>query len=216
MHNWDLEEFSIKWNNYDADIQKGNGGGKLSKFFNRLFRALFSKNSGQHYSVSKHHRDQKSGLDNGIASLAAVHGNNNTFYEPLDTLPVMPSSGRVPGVNGIMNHGNTCYMNAVIQALSHSTAFAEYVTREFCRGGELTVQMSSLIRTLWLGESASKQARDLNAVVVRKHADIEYNVQQDAQEFLLWLLDQLHEDMREGNRRSNMARQSFRRIKSLG
>ena len=115
-----------------------------------------------------------------------------------------------------MNHGNTCYMNAVIQALSHSTAFAEYVTREFCRGGELTVQMSSLIRTLWLGESASKQARDLNAVVVRKHADIEYNVQQDAQEFLLWLLDQLHEDMREGNRRSNMARQSFRRIKSLG
>ena len=77
MHNWDLEEFSIKWNNYDADIQKGNGGGggKLSKFFNRLFRALFSKNSGQHYSVSKHHRDQKGGLDNGIASLAAVHGN---------------------------------------------------------------------------------------------------------------------------------------------
>ena len=51
---------------------------------------------------------------------------------------------------------------------------------------------------------------------VRKHADIEYNVQQDAQEFLLWLLDQLHEDMREGNRRSNMARQSFRKIKSLG
>ena len=48
--------------------------------------------------------------------MAAVHGNNNTFYEPLDTLPVMPSSGRVPGVNGIMNHGNTCYMNAVIQA----------------------------------------------------------------------------------------------------
>ena len=52
--------------------------------------------------------------------------------------------------------------------------------------------------------------------ILRKHPDIKYNVQQDAQEFLLWLLHQFHEDLRETGRRGrNAARNSFRRIKSL-
>ena len=55
----------------------------------------------------------------------------------------------------------------------------------------MTAQTASLIRTLWQGENTSKQARDLNGTVVRKHPEISYNVQQDAQEFLLWILHQL-------------------------
>lgn len=109
-------------------------------------------------------------------------------------------------------------MNAVIQCLSNTSQFSDLICREFCRGGEITAQTSALIRTLWLGEPAGKAAQSLIGTVVRLNPQIEFDVQQDAQEFLLWMLTMLHEDLREdknGLSRRNMARNSFRRIKNL-
>ena len=130
----------------------------------------------------------------------------------------MSGTKRVPGATGIPNNGNTCYLNAVIQCLSNTSQFSDLICREFCRGGEITAQTSALIRTLWLGEPAGKAAQSLIGTVVRLNPQIEFDVQQDAQEFLLWMLTMLHEDLREdknGLSRRNMARNSFRRIKNL-
>ena len=34
--------------------------------------------------------------------------------------------GKVPGVVGIKNHGNTCFINAILQCLSYTDILAEY------------------------------------------------------------------------------------------
>ena len=36
------------------------------------------------------------------------------------------SGGKVPGVIGIRNHGNTCFINAILQCLSYTDLLAEY------------------------------------------------------------------------------------------
>ena len=46
--------------------------------------------------------------------------------------------GKVPGVVGIKNHGNTCFINAILQCLSYTDILAEYfVLDQGCIAREL-------------------------------------------------------------------------------
>ncbi|XP_029431895.1 ubiquitin carboxyl-terminal hydrolase 31 isoform X2 [Rhinatrema bivittatum] len=118
---------------------------------------------------------------------------------------------RVPGVAGLRNHGNTCFMNAVLQCLSNTELFAEYLALEqYKQGpgpdpdpsngvlqgrGEVTEQLAGLLRALWTLEYTPQHSREFKTVVSKNALQYRGSSQHDAQEFLLWLLDRVHEDL---------------------
>ncbi|XP_010791243.1 ubiquitin carboxyl-terminal hydrolase 31-like [Notothenia coriiceps] len=138
-----------------------------------------------------------------------------------------PFGDKVPGVAGLKNHGNTCFMNAILQCLSNTELFAEYLALEQFKGGEstssssekaksngvlvvqkkgsqqqqqqdageVTEQLSGLVRALWTFEYTPQHSRDFKNVVSKSALQFKGNSQHDAQEFLLWLLDRVHEDL---------------------
>uniref|UniRef100_A0A3B3UGG1 ubiquitinyl hydrolase 1 n=1 Tax=Poecilia latipinna TaxID=48699 RepID=A0A3B3UGG1_9TELE len=100
---------------------------------------------------------------------------------------------KTPGVLGLKNHGNTCFMNAVVQCLSNTDLLAEYLGLGHSEG-EVTEQLASLVRALWTLDYTPQMSGEFKSIVSKYASQFRGNSQHDALEFLLWLLDRVHED----------------------
>ncbi|XP_048180121.1 ubiquitin carboxyl-terminal hydrolase 43 [Corvus hawaiiensis] len=106
---------------------------------------------------------------------------------------------RPPGAQGLRNHGNTCFMNAVVQCLSNTAPLAERLAlgRYRARGarGEVTHRLAALVRALWTRDYTPQLSAEFKNIVSKHSSQFRGNAQHDALEFLLWLLDRMHEDL---------------------
>ena len=129
----------------------------------------------------------------------------NSAQPPLWSPRLIGPSLKLPRT-GLVNFGVTCYMNGTIQCLSAtidlSTYFLDetwrmFVQRKNWKGSEgiMPEIYSNLIRSLWRNDASALRPRSLRTFCARLNPEWGVDRQQDAKEFLEFLIDCLHEDL---------------------
>ncbi|TPP62140.1 Ubiquitin-specific peptidase 8 (C19 family) [Fasciola gigantica] len=124
---------------------------------------------------------------------------------------------------GLRNLGNTCYMNAVIQSLAHTRALVTFFLRCLDKeltnfsnplgyGGAVSTQFQRLFTAVWSATDCSPELIQFKNVVSKHCSTFAGSDQQDSLEFLLFLLDGLHEDMNEARKGSLAVTQSGEQV----
>ncbi|KAJ4975516.1 hypothetical protein NE237_000622 [Protea cynaroides] len=113
--------------------------------------------------------------------------------------------GSTGGLTGLVNLGNTCFMNSAIQCLVHTPEFAKYFREDYHQEinwqnplgmvGELALAFGELLRKLWAPGRTPIAPRPFKAKLARFAPQFSGYNQHDSQELLAFLLDGLHEDL---------------------
>ncbi|KAK7290747.1 hypothetical protein RIF29_05392 [Crotalaria pallida] len=109
------------------------------------------------------------------------------------------------GLTGLLNLGNTCFMNSAVQCLVHTPEFAKYFREDYHPEinwqnplgmvGELALAFGELLRKLWAPGRTPVAPRPFKSKLARFAPQFSGHNQHDSQELLAFLLDGLHEDL---------------------
>ncbi|KAI1694805.1 ubiquitin carboxyl-terminal hydrolase domain-containing protein [Ditylenchus destructor] len=157
-----------------------------------------------------------SGTTNSVSSI-----DNNSESVPLEAKPlkgrivlITNESDKVektisPGLCGLTNLGNTCFMNSAIQCLSNIPELVEYFVsgqhhKEISRlneespetnRGKLASEFGKLLQAMWSGVDAVHNPSEFKHELVKSASRFSGSHQHDAQEFTIFLLNGLHEEL---------------------
>ncbi|OHS93663.1 hypothetical protein TRFO_11667 [Tritrichomonas foetus] len=118
-----------------------------------------------------------------------------------------------PGLHGIENINNTCYLSSALQCLVHTKLLVDYfnnnaqiwkddIILDNPNGtkGQLVEAFADIMNLLWTEGIPSVSPRFVKGVIGEFAPQFATSIQQDAHELLTILLDKLHEDLNNMNK----------------
>uniref|UniRef100_A0A286Y1Q0 Ubiquitin carboxyl-terminal hydrolase n=1 Tax=Cavia porcellus TaxID=10141 RepID=A0A286Y1Q0_CAVPO len=221
-----LCENSDPTNVFSCHFSKADTIATIEKKMRKLFNIPAERETRLWNKYTSNTYEQLSKLDNTIQDAGLYQGqvliiepqnedgtwprqtvqSNGSGFSALYNYQEPPSSHIQPGLCGLGNLGNTCFMNSALQCLSNTAPLTDYflkdeyeaeINRDNPLGmkGEIAEAYAELIKQMWSGRDAHVAPRMFKTQVGRFAPQFSGYQQQDSQELLAFILDGLHEDL---------------------